>query len=72
MAVVENNHKKTLDSIDFERLEDLMYDRFVVQLSSTQVIYGPYSHFHDIDMTSSFVPNNFTRFLYSSCWWASP
>lgn len=40
MLVVETNHKRTLDSVDFERLEDLMYDRFVVKLSSTQVCCG--------------------------------
>lgn len=40
MAVVESNHKRTLDTVDFERLEDLMYDRFVVKLSSTQVCCG--------------------------------
>ncbi|KAG0313845.1 hypothetical protein BGZ97_009846 [Linnemannia gamsii] len=40
MAVVESNHKRTLDPIAFEKLEDLMYDRFVVQLSSTQLLVG--------------------------------
>ncbi|KAG0346597.1 hypothetical protein BG004_001308 [Podila humilis] len=40
MAVVESNHKRTLDAVDFEKLEDLMYDRFVVQLSSTQLLVG--------------------------------
>ncbi|KAG0050250.1 hypothetical protein BGZ83_004992 [Gryganskiella cystojenkinii] len=40
MAVVENNHKRTLDAVDFEKLEDLMYDRFIVQLSSTQLLVG--------------------------------
>ncbi|KAF9211914.1 hypothetical protein BGZ59_007452 [Podila verticillata] len=40
MAVVESNHKRTLDTVDFERLEDLMYDRFVVKLSSTQLLVG--------------------------------
>ena len=37
LAVVESNHKRTLDASDFEKLKDLMYDRFIVQLSSTQV-----------------------------------
>ncbi|KAG0317193.1 hypothetical protein BGZ99_006445, partial [Dissophora globulifera] len=40
MAVVESNHRKQMDTTDFERLEDLMYDRFVVQLSSTQLLVG--------------------------------
>ncbi|KAF8938290.1 hypothetical protein BGZ58_001218 [Dissophora ornata] len=40
MAVVEHNHKKQMDTTDFEKLEDLMYDRFVVQLSSTQLLVG--------------------------------
>ena len=37
---MESNHKRTLDPIAFEKLEDLMYDRFVVQLSSTQLLVG--------------------------------
>ncbi|KAG0208228.1 hypothetical protein BGX33_006369 [Mortierella sp. NVP41] len=40
MAMVESNQKRTLDPIAFEKLEDLMYDRFVVQLSSTQLLVG--------------------------------
>ncbi|KAG0226679.1 hypothetical protein BGW42_003469 [Actinomortierella wolfii] len=40
MAVVESNQKRTLDAKDLEKLEDLMYDRFVVQLSSTQLLVG--------------------------------
>ncbi|KAG0213348.1 hypothetical protein BGX28_004686 [Mortierella sp. GBA30] len=40
MAVVENNHKRTLDAAAFEQLKDLMYDRFIVQLSSTQLLVG--------------------------------
>ncbi|KAG0003109.1 hypothetical protein BGZ80_007728 [Entomortierella chlamydospora] len=40
LAVIENNHKRTLNETDFEKLEDLMYDRFVVQLSSTQLLVG--------------------------------
>ncbi|KAF9431274.1 hypothetical protein BGZ94_003589 [Podila epigama] len=40
MAVVESNQKRTLDATDFEKLEDLMYDRFIVQLSSTQLLVG--------------------------------
>ncbi|ORZ00047.1 hypothetical protein BCR41DRAFT_313859 [Lobosporangium transversale] len=40
MAVVENNHKRTMTGADMEKLEELMYDRFVVQLSSTQLLVG--------------------------------
>ncbi|KAG9326243.1 hypothetical protein KVV02_000958 [Mortierella alpina] len=40
LAVVESNHKRTLDAADFEKLKDLMYDRFIVQLSSTQLLVG--------------------------------
>ncbi|KAF9185293.1 hypothetical protein BGZ51_009186 [Haplosporangium sp. Z 767] len=40
MAVVESNQKRTLNSNDFEKLKDLMYDRFIVQLSSTQLLVG--------------------------------
>ncbi|KAF9166895.1 hypothetical protein DFQ26_006563 [Actinomortierella ambigua] len=40
MAVVESNQKRTMDAADFEKLEDLMYDRFVVRLSSTQLLVG--------------------------------
>ncbi|KAI1310241.1 hypothetical protein EDD11_003857 [Mortierella claussenii] len=40
MAVVENNHKRTMTETDMEKLEELMYDRFIVQLSSTQLLVG--------------------------------
>ncbi|KAF9963917.1 hypothetical protein BGZ65_006327 [Modicella reniformis] len=39
-AVVEKNHNRTMDASDFEKLENLMYDRFIVQLSSTQLLVG--------------------------------
>ncbi|KAG0246128.1 hypothetical protein B0O80DRAFT_498393 [Mortierella sp. GBAus27b] len=40
MAVVEKNQSRTMSAADLEKLEDLMYDRFIVQLSSTQLLVG--------------------------------
>ncbi|KAF9111925.1 hypothetical protein BGX27_004234 [Mortierella sp. AM989] len=40
MAVVENNERRTLNETELEKLAELMYDRFVVQLSSTQLLVG--------------------------------
>ncbi|KAF8984234.1 hypothetical protein BGZ46_008534 [Entomortierella lignicola] len=40
MASIEKTHDRALSEAEFEKLEDLMYDRFVVQLSSTQLLVG--------------------------------
>ncbi|KAF9435541.1 hypothetical protein BGZ76_006083 [Entomortierella beljakovae] len=40
LTAIENKQKRTLTENEFEKLEDLMYDRFSVQLSSTQLLVG--------------------------------
>ncbi|CAK7241751.1 MAG: Vacuolar protein sorting-associated protein 13 [Sporothrix thermara] len=41
MKEVQNKQNKSYTAADFERLESLMYDRFIVKLTSTQVLIGP-------------------------------
>jgi vacuolar protein sorting-associated protein 13A/C len=41
MKEVQEKQKQTYTDEDFRRLESLMYDKFVVKLSSTQVLIGP-------------------------------
>ncbi|OTA53000.1 vacuolar protein sorting-associated protein 13 [Hypoxylon sp. EC38] len=38
---VQDKHNQKYSEEDFKRLESLMYDRFLVKLSSTQVLIGP-------------------------------
>ncbi|CAK7227470.1 Vacuolar protein sorting-associated protein 13 [Sporothrix curviconia] len=41
MKDVQSKQNKAYTPADFERLESLMYDRFIVKLTSTQVLIGP-------------------------------
>ncbi|CAK7230320.1 Vacuolar protein sorting-associated protein 13 [Sporothrix eucalyptigena] len=41
MKEVQSKQNKAYTTADFQRLEDLMYDRFIVKLTSTQVLIGP-------------------------------
>ncbi|CAK7229600.1 Vacuolar protein sorting-associated protein 13 [Sporothrix bragantina] len=41
MKEVQSKQNKAYTSADFQRLESLMYDRFIVKLTSTQVLIGP-------------------------------
>ncbi|CAK7273224.1 Vacuolar protein sorting-associated protein 13 [Sporothrix epigloea] len=38
---LQTKQNKAYTSVDFQRLESLMYDRFIVKLTSTQVLIGP-------------------------------
>ncbi|KAK3385903.1 hypothetical protein B0H63DRAFT_473802 [Podospora didyma] len=41
MKEVQSKQNQTYTDADFKRLESLMYDRFIVKLTSTQVLIGP-------------------------------
>ncbi|OAA57995.1 vacuolar protein sorting-associated protein vps13 [Niveomyces insectorum RCEF 264] len=41
MKDVQSKQKRAYTTADFQRLESLMYDRFIVKLTSTQLLIGP-------------------------------
>jgi vacuolar protein sorting-associated protein 13A/C len=41
MKMIQNKHGRDYDDKDYQKLEDLMYDRFLLTLDSTQVLIGP-------------------------------
>ncbi|KAI1104805.1 vacuolar protein sorting-associated protein 13 [Jackrogersella minutella] len=57
---VQDKHNQKFSEDDFKRLESLMYDRFLVKLTSTQVLIGPSIE----DTKSQLVEKDDTRMLH--------